>query len=60
MAMAVASVSAPREKGVAGESPASRALSHQRGRRPGDRGLVASHLGTRVAFFITAACARWP
>ncbi len=55
MAMAVASVSAPREK-------VSLAIARVQGAQlisvavgPAIGGLVASHLGTRVAFFITAA-----
>ncbi|PYN93056.1 MAG: hypothetical protein DMD89_25715, partial [Candidatus Rokuibacteriota bacterium] len=55
MAMAVASVSAPREK-------VSQAIARVQGAQlisvavgPAIGGLVASHLGTRVAFFITAA-----
>src|SRR5213593_4135958 len=55
MAMAVASVSAPREK-------VSLAIARVQGAQlisvavgPAMGGLVASHLGTRVAFFITAA-----
>lgn len=55
MAMAVASISAPREK-------VSLAIARVQGAQlisvavgPAIGGLVASHLGTRVAFFITAA-----
>lgn len=55
MAMAVATVSAPREK-------VSQAIARVQGAQlisvavgPAIGGLVASHLGTRVAFFITAA-----
>src|SRR3989441_5579455 len=55
MAMAVATVSAPREKVSVAIARVQNAQLISVAGGPAIGGLVASHLGTRVAFFITAA-----